>query len=348
MSGVNCQMSGVKKVFVKRIGIDLGTTYTLVHLPRRGIVINEPSVVAVSLLDNKILAVGNEAKEMVGRTPETIVAIKPLKDGVIADYKTTEAMLRYFVNKALGGVRLFRPEVMIAVPAGITSTERRAVTDATIAAGARAAYIIKEPVAAAIGADIPIGSASGHMIIDIGGGTAEMAVISLGGIVSINSVRVGGNKFDAAISNYIRKKYNLAIGERTSEEIKINIGSALYLEDKLTMEIKGRDIVTGLPRVVTATSDDVTDAIQNELEEIVASAKKVLQGTPPELAADIMDKGMILAGGSSLLRNIDQLLARTTGVPAYVADEALFCVAKGTGIAQDNLSSYKRSILATK
>ncbi len=334
-------------MFAKRIGIDLGTAYTLVHLPRRGIVVNEPSVVAVSLIDNKILAVGNEAKEMVGRTPETIVAIKPLKDGVIADYRTTEAMLRYFVNKTLGGMRVFRPEVMIAVPAGITSTERRAVTDATIAAGARAAYIIKEPVAAAIGADIPIGSASGHMIIDIGGGTAEMAVISLGGIVSINSVRVGGNKFDAAITNFIRKKYNMAIGERTAEEVKINIGSALYLEDKLIMEVKGRDIVSGLPRIVTVTSDDVTDAIQNELEEIVASAKLVLQGTPPELAADIMDKGMILAGGSSLLRNIDQLLARTTGVPAYVADEALFCVAKGTGIALDNLNSYKRSILAT-
>jgi len=335
-------------MFVKRIGIDLGTTYTLVHLPKRGIVINEPSVVAISLTDNKILAVGNEAKEMVGRTPETIVAIKPLKDGVIADYKTTEAMLRYFVNKAVGGMRVFRPEVMIAVPAGITSTERRAVTDATIAAGARAAYIIKEPVAAAIGADIPIGSASGHMIIDIGGGTAEMAVISLGGIVAINSVRVGGNKFDAAITSYIRKKYNLAIGERTAEEIKINIGSALYLEDRLTMEVKGRDIISGLPRLIIATSDDVTDAIQSELEDIVASAKHVLQQTPPELAADIMDKGMVLAGGSSLLRNIDQLLARTTGVPAFVADEAQFCVAKGTGIALDNLSSYKRSILATK
>lgn len=335
-------------MFVKRIGIDLGTAYTLVHLPKRGIVINEPSVVAIAMNDNKILAVGNEAKEMVGRTPETIVAIKPLKDGVIADYRTTEAMLRYFVNKAVGGMRVFRPEVMIAVPAGITSTERRAVTDATIAAGARAAYIIKEPVAAAIGADIPIGSASGHMIIDIGGGTAEMAVISLGGIVAINSVRVGGNKFDAAIANYIRKKYNLAIGERTSEEIKINIGSALYLEDKLVMEVKGRDIISGLPRIITATSDDVTDAIQSELEDIVASAKQVLQQTPPELAADIMDKGMVLAGGSSLLRNIDQLLARTTGVPAYVADESQFCVAKGTGIALDNLNSYKRSILATK
>ncbi len=335
-------------MFIKRIGIDLGTTYTLVHLPRRGIVINEPSVVAVSMDDRKILAVGGEAKDMLGRTPDTIIALKPLKDGVIADYRTTEAMLRYFINKALGGIRLFRPEVMVAVPAGISSTERRAVTEATIAAGARAAYIIKEPIAAAIGADIPIGSATGHMIIDIGGGTSEMAVISLGGIVASTSVRIGGNKFDAAILEYIRRKYNLAIGERTAEEIKINIGSALFLEDKLTMEIRGRDIITGLPRSITVTSDDVTEAIQNELEAIINSVKKVLHKTPPELAADIMDKGMILSGGSSLLRNIDQLISRTTGVPVYVADEPLLCVVKGTGIALDNLDSYKRSILATK
>jgi len=335
-------------MFIKRIGIDLGTTYTLVHLPKRGIVINEPSVVAVSMEDRKILAVGNEAKDMLGRTPDTIIAVKPLKDGVIADYRITEAMLRYFINKALGGMRLFRPEVMVAVPAGISSTERRAVSEATIAAGAKAAYIIKEPIAAAIGADIPIGSASGHMIVDIGGGTAEIAVISLGGIVTSTSVRVGGNKFDLAIVEYIRKKYNLAIGERTSEEIKINIGSALYLEDKLSMEIRGRDIITGLPRSITVTSNDVTEALQNELESIINATKHVLHDTPPELAADIMDKGMVLSGGSSLLRNIDQLLSRTTGVPAYVADESLLCVAKGTGIALDNLDSYKRSILATK
>ncbi|MBI4811889.1 rod shape-determining protein [Candidatus Falkowbacteria bacterium] len=335
-------------MFIKRIGIDLGTTYTLVHLPKRGIVINEPSVVAISLADKKILAVGNEAKDMLGRTPDTIIALKPLKDGVIADYRTTEAMLRYFINKAVGGVRLFRPEVMVAVPAGISSTERRAVIDATIAAGAKAAYIIKEPVAAAIGADIPIGSASGHMIVDIGGGTSEMAVISLGGIVTSTSVRVGGNKFDAAILEYIRRKYNLAIGERTAEDVKIKIGSALYLEDRLTMEVRGRDMITGLPRVITVTSNDVTDAIQNELESIVNAAKKILRDTPPELAADIMDKGMVLSGGSALLRNIDQLLSRTTGVPAYVADDPQLCVARGTGIALDNLDSYKRSILATK
>ncbi len=335
-------------MFIKRIGIDLGTTYTLVHLPKRGIVINEPSVVAVQIDDKKVLAVGNEAKDMLGRTPDTILAVKPLKDGVIADYRTTEAMLRYFINKALGGMRLFRPEVMVAVPAGISSTERRAVSEATIAAGARAAYIIKEPIAAAIGADIPIGSASGHMIIDIGGGTAEMAVISLGGIVASTSVRVGGNKFDSAILEYIRRRYNLAIGERTAEDVKIKLGSALYLENKLTMEIRGRDILSGLPRSITVTSDDTTEALQNELESIITAAKKVLHNTPPELSADIMDKGMVLSGGSSLLRNIDQLLARTTGVPAYIADESLLCVARGTGIALDNLDSYKRSILATK
>ncbi|KKQ60859.1 MAG: Rod shape-determining protein mreB, partial [Parcubacteria group bacterium GW2011_GWE2_38_18] len=279
---------------------------------------------------------------------DSIIALKPLKDGVIADYRATEAMLRYFINKSLGGIRLFRPEVMVAVPAGISSTERRAVIDATIAAGAKAAYIIKEPVAAAIGADIPIGSASGHMIIDIGGGTAEMAVISLGGIVASTSVRVGGNKLDCAIMEYIRKKYNLAIGERTAEEIKINIGSALYLENKLTMEIRGRDIVSGLPRSIMVTSNDATEAIQNELEAIISAVKKVLHDTPPELSSDIMDKGMVLSGGSSLLRNIDQLLSRATGVPAYVANDSLLCVAKGTGIALDNLDSYKRSILATK
>ncbi|MFW5888242.1 MAG: rod shape-determining protein [Patescibacteria group bacterium] len=335
-------------MFIKRIGIDLGTTSTLVHLPKRGIVVNEPSVVAVSMDDRKILAVGNEAKDMLGRTPDTIIAVKPLKDGVIADYRTTEAMLRYFINKTLGGLRVMRPEVMVAVPAGISSTERRAVIEATISAGAKAAYIIKEPISAAIGADIPIGSASGHMVVDIGGGTAEMAVISLGGIVSSNSVRVGGNKFDYAIVEHIRKKYNLAIGERTAEEIKINIGSALYLKDKLTMEIRGRDIVSGLPRSITVMSDDVTEAIQDELEAIVVASKKVLNGTSPELAADVMDKGIVLTGGSSLIRNLDKLLARTIGVPVYVADESLMCVAKGTGIALDNLDSYKRSIMATK
>ncbi|MFA5412996.1 MAG: rod shape-determining protein [Patescibacteria group bacterium] len=332
----------------KKIGIDLGTTNVLVHVPKRGIIINEPSVVALSVSDRKILAVGHEAKEMLGRTPETIVARRPLKDGVIADYKTTETMLRYFINKALGGVRLFRPEVMVAVPAGITSTEKRAVIDATITAGAKAAYVIKEPIVAAIGANIPIGSASGHMIIDIGGGTAEMAVISLGGIVSSASVRIGGNKLDMALAEFIRRKYGLAIGERTAEQIKIEIGSAMYLEDKLRMEVRGRDMISGLPRTIIVTSDDVTDALGNELEGIVAAVKEVLYNTPPELSADVIDKGIVLSGGTSLLRNIDQLISQATGIPAYVANDPLLCVAKGTGIALENLESYKKSILATK
>ncbi|MFZ5364071.1 MAG: rod shape-determining protein [Patescibacteria group bacterium] len=332
----------------KKIGIDLGTTNVLVHVPRRGIIINEPSVVALSVSDRKILAVGHEAKEMLGRTPETIVARRPLKDGVIADYKTTETMLRYFINKALGGMRLFRPEVMVAVPAGITSTEKRAVIDATIAAGAKAAYVIKEPVVAAIGANIPIGSASGHMIIDIGGGTAEMAVISLGGIVSSASVRIGGNKLDMALAEFVRRKYGLAIGERTAEQIKIEIGSAMYLEEKLRMEVRGRDMITGLPRTIIVTSDDVTDALGNELEGIIAAVKEVLYNTPPELSADVIDKGIVLSGGTSLLRNLDQLISQATGIPTYVASDALLCVAKGTGIALENLESYKKSILATK
>lgn len=331
----------------KKLGIDLGTTNTLVHMPGRGIVLNEPSVVAVSVVDKRVLAVGVEAKEMLGRTPDTIVAKRPLKEGVIADYKTTEAMLRYFINKALGGVRFFRPEVMIAVPAGITSTERRAVIDATIQAGAKAAYIIKEPIAAAIGANIPIGSASGHMIIDMGGGTSEIAVISLGGIVANTSVRIGGNKFDAAIQEYTRKKHGVAIGERSAEELKIHIGSALPLEEKLSMDIRGRDMVSGLPTTLHVTSDDITEAVQNELMGIIQAVKSVLQNTPPELSADVIDKGMVLSGGSSLLRNMDKLLTQATGVPAYVADDALLCVAKGTGVALDNLESYKRSVLAT-
>jgi rod shape-determining protein MreB len=338
----------MSRLFQRRVGIDLGTTNTLVHLPGRGIVLNEPSVVAISTHDRKVLAVGDQAKEMLGRTPDTIVATRPLKDGVIADYRTTEAMLRYFINKALGGFRFTRPEVMIAVPGGITSTERRAVIDATMAAGARAAYIIKETIAAAIGSNIPIGSASGHMIVDIGGGTGEVAVIALGGIVASTSVRIGGTRLDAAIAEYIRRKYNLAIGERTAELLKITIGSALPLDEKLTMEVRGRDTVTGLPRTLTVHSDDVTEAIQDELAGIIQAIKSVLQETPPELSADVIDKGMVMSGGTSLLRNIDRLVAQATGVQAYVADEALLSVVRGTGIALDNLESYKRSLFATK
>ncbi|MBI2099355.1 rod shape-determining protein [Candidatus Uhrbacteria bacterium] len=335
-------------MFTKKIGIDLGTTNVLVYVPKRGVIINEPSVVAITSGDKKILAVGKEAKEMLGRTPDTIIARRPLKDGVIADYKTTEAMLRYFINKALGGVRLFRPEVMVAVPGGITSTEQRAVKDAAMEAGAKEAHIIKEPIVAAIGADIPIGSPAGHMIIDIGGGTAEIAVLSLGGIVASDSVRIGGNKFDAAIAEHIRKKYGLAIGERTSEDIKIQIGAAQYMDDKLKMDIKGRDMISGLPKTLTISSDDVTDAIAEELRGIIAAVKEVLHNTPPELSADVMEKGMILSGGSAQLRHLSDVISAATGVPAYVAEEPLLCVVKGTGIVLENLESYKRSILATR
>jgi rod shape-determining protein MreB len=337
-------------MFIKKIGIDLGTAYTLVYIPKRGIVINEPSVVAISVFDKKVMAVGDEAKDMIGRTPDSIIASRPLKNGVIADYQTTESMLRYFINKAVGGMKIFRPEVMIAVPAGITSTERRAVIDATLNAGAKAAYIIKEPIAAAIGADIPIGSASGHMIVDMGGGTSEIAVISLGGIVANTSVRIGGNKYDAAIGEFIKKKYNMAIGDRTAEDVKIKIGSAQYLPkgEKLFMDVKGRDMISGLPRTISVSSDDITEALQNELQGLISAVKSVLYQTPPELSADIMDKGMVLSGGTSLLRNMDKLLSQATGVPAYTADDALLCVARGTGIALENLESYKRSILSTK
>jgi rod shape-determining protein MreB len=331
-------------MFGKKLGIDLGTTTVLVFVPKRGIIINEPSVVAISKADKSVLAVGKEAKDMLGRTPDTIVARRPLKDGVIADYRTTEAMLRYFINKALGGVRMFRPEVMIAVPGGITSTERRAVIDAALSAGAKAAYIIKQPVVAAIGANIPIGSPNGHMIVEIGGGTSEMAVISLGGIVASTSVRIGGVKFDAAIQEFVRRTYNLAIGERTAEDMKIRVGSAMYLEEKLRMEIKGRDMITGLPKIIEVSSDDVTEAIQPLLEGIITALKEVLHETPPELSADVMDKGIVISGGSSQLRNMDRLIAEATSVPTYVADDPQLCVARGTGLALENLDAYKRSL----
>jgi len=333
-------------MLVKRIGIDLGTTNVLVYVSKKGIVLNEPSVVAVSIDDNRILAVGKEAKDMLGRTPENIVAHRPLKDGVIADYRVTAAMLRYFINKVAGAIRLTRPEVMVSVPAGVTSTERRAVIDATLAAGAKAAYIISEPLAAAIGAGIPIGAPSGSLIVDIGGGTTEVAVISLGGIVCANSVRVGGNKIDAAIANYIRKKYNLAIGDRTAEEIKIEIGTALPEEPPRKMEIRGRDMIGGLPKSITITSNEVAEAISDELSQIINAIKTVLEKTPPELSADIIDKGMVLSGGGALLRNLDELISRETGVAAYVAEDPLLCVAKGTGIALEHLDEYKKSILA--
>lgn len=335
-------------LFQNKIGIDLGTANTLVFVPKKGIIINEPTVVAISIDDNKVLAVGQEAKEMLGRTPEAITASRPMRDGVIADYRVTEAMLRYFMNKALGNVRFFRPEVMISVPGGITSTERRAVIDAATAAGAKTAYVIKETVASAIGAGIPISSPTGNLIVDIGGGTTDVAVLSLGGIVTSTSARVGGNKIDQAIADHIRRKHGLAIGDRTAEEIKMNIGSALMVDEEESMEIKGRDMIQGLPRTAVVSTNEVVEAIQDELREIVQAVRRVLQETPPELASDIIDKGMVLTGGSSLLRNLDRMISQSVGVPAYVAEDPILCVAKGTGVALENLESYKKSILSTK
>jgi len=335
-------------MFETKIGIDLGTTNTLVYIPKKGIIINEPTVVAISLIDNRVLAIGQEAKEMLGRTPETIVASRPMRDGVIADYRVTEAMLRYFINKALGNVRFFRPEVMVSVPGGITSTERRAVIDATIAAGARAAYVVKETVAAAIGAGIPIGEAKGNLVIDVGGGTTDVAVLSLGGIVNSTSVRVAGNKLDQSIIDFVKRKHGLAIGDRTAEEIKITIGSATMVNEQEQMEIKGRDMIGGLPKPVTISTNEIVEAISDDLHEIVRAVKTVLQDTPPELASDIIDKGMVMTGGTALLKNLDHYIAQSVGVPCFMAEEPLLCVAKGTGIALDNLDSYKKSILSVK
>lgn len=338
----------MKSFFLRKIGIDLGTANTLVFVPGQGVVVNEPSVVAISLLENKVLAVGNEAKEMLGRTPDTIVAKQPLRDGAIADYRVTEAMIRYFLNKVSGRVRFFRPEVVISIPAGITSTERRAVIDAAMKAGAKAAYVVKEPILAAIGAGIPIHTAQGNMIINIGGGTSEIAIISLGGVVAAHSARVGGNRIDQAISDYIKRKYSLAIGDRTAEEIKIQIGSAMAQVKEDYMEVRGRDLMGGLPKTVNLSSNEVTEAIQDELREIINVIKQVLQETPPELASDIMDKGMVLSGGTAQLRHLDQLISKTINVPCYVADDAAFCVVKGTGIVLENLDVYKRTIMLAK
>lgn len=335
-------------VFIKKIGIDLGTANTLVCVPGKGIVANEPSVVAVSLSENRVLAVGDEAKEMLGRTPDGITAYRPLRSGVIADYRVTEAMLRYFIAKVSGRVRLFRPDVVISTPAGITSTERRAVTDAAVKAGAGTAYVMKEPILAAIGAGIPIHQAQGNMIINIGGGTAEIAVISLGGVVAVSSARVGGDRFDQAISDYTKRKHGLAIGERTAEEIKKKIGSAIALVKEEYMEVRGRDLMGGLPRTIKISANEVTEALQDELREVVNAIKKVLQETPPELAADVMDKGIVLSGGSALLRHLDQLISKTIGVPCYVADDPLYCVVKGTGKVLEKLDLYKKSMLLGK
>lgn len=334
--------------FSPKIGIDLGTTNTLVFLPGKGVVINEPSVVAVSEQENKILAIGNEAKAMIGKTPENIIAYKPMRDGVIADYRVTEAMLQYFIDKALGKWNIWKPDVLISVPAGITSTERRAVIEAALKAGAKNAYVVKEPILAAIGAGIPIQDAVGHMIVDIGGGTTDVAVISLGGIVSSNSVKCAGNKIDVAIADYIKKTFNLAIGDKTAEDIKINIGSAVPIEEELSMTVKGRDFLSGLPRSAEVRTNEIVKAISRELRDMIKAIKDVLQDTPPELSSDIIDQGITLTGGSSQLRNFPDLIWRRIGVKAKVADEAYFCVAKGTGIALDHLDVYKKTIISKK
>ena len=320
----------------------------MVFVPGRGVVLNEPSVVAISEQDNRILAVGLEAKKMIGRTPESIIAYRPMKDGVIADYRVTEAMLRYYMKKALGRWNIFRPEVMVSVPAGVTSTERRAVIEAAIKAGAKNAYVVKEPILAAIGAGIPIQEAMGNMIVDIGGGTTDVAVISLGGIVSSTSVKCAGNRMDVAIADYIKKTFNLAIGDKMAEDIKIKIGSAVPVEEELSMTVKGRDFITGLPRVAEVKTNEVVKAIGKELREMVKAIKDVLQETPPELSADIIDRGIIMTGGSSQLRNMPELVYRRTGVKAVLAKDAIFCVARGTGIALEHIHTYKRSIISKR
>ncbi len=350
----------------KRLGIDLGTANSVVWLAGTGVVLNEPTVVAVTTDDGRVVAVGNEAKDMLGRTPGNIMASRPMRDGVIADYRITEAMLAHFIDRAVGRNRIFKPEVMICVPTGASQVERRAVIDATLAAGARVAYLIEEPLAAAIGAKIPIAQASGHMIVDIGGGSTEAAVISLGGVVVHKSARVAGNKIDEAITNFVKKTYNLIIGERMAENIKITIGDAVshvipasepesmrkrsgilkqVQDDKQNgMEIRGRDAISGLPRIVNLTKAEVTEAITPVLHHVVGAIKNVLEETPPELAADIIDKGIVMAGGTSLLRNFDKLVTQLTGVPAHIADEPLLCVVRGTGVAIENIELYKRSI----
>lgn len=335
-------------ILTTKLGVDLGTANTLVYAPGRGIVLNEPSVVAVNQLDNRVVAVGSEAKEMVGKAPDNIMVYKPMKDGVIADYRITEAMLRYYISKALGRFNLFKPDIMVSVPAGVTSTERRAVIEATMRAGAKNAYVVKEPILAAIGAGIPIYEAHGHMVVDIGGGTTDVAVISLGGIVSSTSVKHAGNKTDQAIADYIKKTFNLAIGDKTAEEVKMSIGSAIPLEDEMSYVIKGRDFLTGLPRSVEIRTNEIVRAIDGELKEIVRAIKTVFQETPPELSADVIDQGITLTGGSAQLRNLAELIFRKTGVKAYVADDPLYCVVKGTGIALDHLDVYKKSIISKR
>lgn len=338
----------IMSLFSKKLGIDLGTVNTLVFVPGKGVVLNEPSVVAILLEDKRVLAVGNEAKEMIGRTPEAIMAYKPMKDGVIADYKVTEAMLSYYIKKAMGGWQFIKPEVLISVPAGVTSTERRAVIEAAIKSGAKNAYVVKEPILAAIGVNIPIYEARGHIIVDIGGGTTDVAVISLGGIVASTSVKCAGNKIDEAIADYIKKTFNLAIGDKTAEDIKVKVGSALPIDEEFSIMIKGRDLISGLPRSVEIKTNEIVKAISRELREIIKAIKDVLQDTPPELAADIIDYGIVMTGGTSSLRNLPELVFRRVGVKTTLAEDPLFCVARGTGIALEHLDAYKRMMVSKR
>ena len=337
-------------MFTKKLGIDLGTTNTLVFVPHKGIVCNEPSIVAVDLPTKKIIAVGKVAKKMLGKTPGEIEVRKPLKDGVIAEYYVTQAMLKYFISKTLPFWNFTKPDVIISVPAGITSTEKRAVIKAALESGAKNAFVVKEPILAALGAGVPINSPSGNMIVNIGGGTSEIAIISLGGIVSFASVRVAGNKFDQAIADYIKKKYNLAIGEQTAERIKIEIGAALPEPEveRKEMKVKGRDLISGMPRSIIIDSNEVAEALFPQLQEIGSAIKQVFLKSPPELIADIMERGIILTGGGALLRGMARFIEKIVGVPVYPAESPLFCVAKGTGIILEHLDLYKRTVFSKK
>ncbi len=333
-------------MLAKQIGVDLGTVNVLVWVKGKGIVLQEPSVVAISVNDNKIVAVGTEARDMLGRTPETIEVARPLRDGVIADYVVTEAMLRYFIEKVAGRFRLFKPIIAISVPVGVTSVESRAVHDAALQAGGREAYLIPEPLAAALGAGMPVATPTGNLVVDIGGGTSEAAVIAMDGIVEFASARVGGNRIDEAIMSYVKRKYNLMIGVQTAESVKIAIGSALPLDEELSVEVRGRDQVSGLPKTIQLTSGEVTEAIAEPLAAIVSVVKSVLERTPPELASDVIDRGIVMTGGGALLRNFQRLLTKETGVPCYVADNPIACVALGAGKALENYEVIKRSLPA--
>ena len=335
----------MQNLFIKKkIAIDLGTANTLVWVAGEGIIANEPTVVATSVEDNKVVAVGEEAKKMLGRTPDSLIANRPMKDGVIADYQVTEAMLKYFIGKVTGKFVFLKPNVMVCVPAVCTQVERRAALDATLSAGAAHAYLIDEPLAAAIGAGIPVSAPSGHMIVDSGGGSTEAAVISLGGVVVHKSVRIAGTKIDESIISFMKKKHNLVIGDTTAEDIKIKIGSAIKLPKEEKLEISGRDLVFGLPRTVVVTSSEITEAIKPTLLLMIGAIKAVLEDTPPELASDIIDKGIVMSGGTSILRNFNKLITEETGVPAHVADEPLLCVVRGTGLVLENIELWKRSV----